>query len=121
MVNDARRMLSAISFECALLAPSTRAIVRAMKVSPGLAVMRILSQSLTMRGSSCYARSQYRCPRVLLITGADSPVMAASFTEPTPSMTSPITGDAGHPLRPGLRHHRRNSVAETTRDGQPFF
>src|ERR1700690_454843 len=90
MVRPANRMLSAISFGVfCRSAPSTRAIMRSRKVSPGLAVTRILIASESTRVPPVTAD---RSPPASRITGADSPVMADSSTEATPSMTSPSPG-----------------------------
>ncbi len=90
MVSDARRMLSAISFGVfCRFAPSTRAIIRSMKLSPGFWVMRT-----TMRSDRTLVPpvTALRSPPDSRITGADSPVIADSSTEAMPSMTSPSPG-----------------------------
>ena len=71
------------------LAPSTRAIIRSMKLSPGFWV--ILT---TMRSDSTVVPpvTAERSPPDSRITGADSPVIADSSTEAMPSMTSPSPG-----------------------------
>src|ERR1035438_2589732 len=90
MVRPASRMLSAISFGVfCRSAPSTSAIIRSRKVSPGLEVMRILITSESTRVPPVTAD---RSPPASRITGADSPVIADSSTEATPSMTSPSPG-----------------------------
>src|SRR5208283_3586025 len=68
-VNPARRMLSAISLGVLWRsAPSTRAIIRSRKVSPGLAVIRTLIQSeITVVPPVTALRS----PPLSRITGAD--------------------------------------------------
>ncbi len=71
-------------------APSTMAIMRSRKVFPGSAVMRTLIQSETTVVPPVTAE---RSPPASRITGADSPVIAASLTEATPSMMSPSRGD----------------------------
>ena len=63
--------------------------MRSMKVLPGSAVMRITSQSLTTMVPPVTAE---RSPPASRMTGADSPVMADSLTEATPSMISPSDG-----------------------------
>ena len=84
------RIVSAISFGVfCRLAPSTSAIMRSMKVSPGLAVTRMTSQSESTLVPPVTAE---RSPPDSRITGADSPVMADSSTEATPSTTSPSAG-----------------------------
>ena len=89
-VMPASRMLSAISFGVfCRAAPSTSAIMRSRKVEPGLAVMRTLIAS----DITCVPPvTAERSPPASRITGADSPVIAASLTEATPSMTSPSPG-----------------------------
>ncbi|MNN36414.1 hypothetical protein D3C81_1503100 [compost metagenome] len=57
--------------------------------SPGLLVMRMSSQSETNRVLPVTAE---RSPPDSRITGADSPVMAASLTAAMPSSTSPSPG-----------------------------
>src|SRR6185437_2950697 len=90
MVRPAKRMLSAISFGVfCRSAPSTSLIMRSMKVEPWAAVIRTLIQS----DSTCVPPvTAERSPPDSRITGADSPVMAASLTEATPSITSPSEG-----------------------------
>ena len=83
-------MLSAISFGVFWRsAPSTSRIMRSRKVEPGAAVMRTRIQS----DSTCVPPvTAERSPPDSRMTGADSPVMAASLTEAMPSMTSPSEG-----------------------------
>ena len=90
MVSEASRMFSAISFGVfCRFAPSTRAIIRSMNVSPGLEV--ILT---TIRSDSTVVPpvTADRSPPDSRMTGADSPVMADSSTDATPSITSPSPG-----------------------------
>ena len=70
-------------------APSTRAIMRSRKDSPGLAVMRT-----TIRSDSTFVPpvTAERSPPLSRMTGADSPVMADSSTDAMPSITSPSPG-----------------------------
>ena len=90
IVMPASRMLSAISLGVfCRSAPSTRAIMRSRKVEPGCAVMRTLIQSEITWVPPVTAE---RSPPASRMTGADSPVMAASLTEATPSITSPSDG-----------------------------
>src|SRR5437660_1962276 len=90
MVRPASRMLSAISLGVfCRSAPSTKAIILSRKVSPGFDVMRTLITSESTRVPPVTAD---RSPPASRITGADSPVMADSSTEATPSMTSPSPG-----------------------------
>ena len=83
-------MLSAISFGVfCRSAPSTSLIMRSRKVEPGAAVMRTRIQS----DSTCVPPvTAERSPPDSRMTGADSPVIAASLTEAMPSMTSPSEG-----------------------------
>jgi hypothetical protein len=86
-VNAASRMLRAISLGVFWRrAPSTMAIMRSRKPSPGMAVTRITSQSERTRVPPVTAE---RSPPDSRITGALSPVTALSSTEATPSTTSP--------------------------------
>ena len=84
-------MLSAISFGVfCRSAPSTSLIMRSRKVEPGAAVMRTRIQS----DSTCVPPvTAERSPPDSRMTGADSPVIAASLTEATPSITSPSDGN----------------------------
>ncbi len=70
-------------------APSTKAIILSMKDSPGSEVICILSQSLT---TVVPPVTDATSPPLSFNTGADSPVIADSSTEATPSMTSPSFG-----------------------------
>ena len=90
IVRLASRMFSAISFGVfCRCAPSTNAIIRSMKVSPGFDVI-----STTMRSDSTLVPpvTALRSPPDSRITGADSPVIADSSTDATPSTTSPSPG-----------------------------
>src|SRR5271166_3160354 len=90
MVKPASKMLSAISLGVfCRSAPSTKAIIRSRKVSPGFEVIRTLITSESTRVPPVTAD---RSPPDSRITGADSPVIADSSTEATPSMTSPSPG-----------------------------
>ena len=89
-VSAASRMFSAISLGVfCRLAPSTRAIIRSMKLSPGFWVI-----FTTMRSDSTVVPpvTAERSPPDSRMTGADSPVMADSSTEAMPSTTSPSPG-----------------------------
>ena len=90
IVSPASRILSAISFGVFWRdAPSTRLIMRSRNVSPGFEVMRTLISSESTRVPPVTAE---RSPPDSRITGADSPVIADSSTEATPSITSPSPG-----------------------------
>ena len=90
MVRPTKRISSAISFGVfCRSAPSTSLIMRSMKVEPGAAVIRTLIQS----DSTCVPPvTAERSPPDSRMTGADSPVIAASLTEAMPSITSPSEG-----------------------------
>ncbi len=89
-MRPASRMLSAISFGVLRRsAPSTSAIIRSRNDLPGSCVTRITSRS---ESSFVPPVTAERSPPASRITGADSPVIADSSTEPTPSMTSPSAG-----------------------------
>ena len=84
------RMLSAISFGVLRRsAPSTSAIIRSRNDLPGSWVTSITSWS---ESSLVPPVTAERSPPASRITGADSPVIADSSTEPTPSMISPSAG-----------------------------
>ncbi len=90
MVKPASRMLSAISFGVfCRSAPSTKAIILSRKVSPGFDVGGTLITSESTRVPPVTADLS---PPASRITGADSPVIADSSTEATPSITSPSPG-----------------------------
>src|SRR6266446_765686 len=90
MVRPASRMFNAISFGVFWRsAPSTNAIMRSRNVSPGLDVILILMQSESTRVPPVTAE---RSPPASRITGADSPVIADSSTDATPSTISPSPG-----------------------------
>ena len=63
--------------------------MRSTKVSPGLTATRTTIQSDSTRVPPVTAE---KSPPDSRMTGADSPVMALSSTEATPSMTSPSAG-----------------------------
>ena len=89
-VSEASSTFSATSFGVFCReAPSTRPIIRSMNVSPGLEVIRT-----TIRSDSTLVPpvTADRSPPDSRMTGADSPVMADSSTEATPSTTSPSPG-----------------------------
>ncbi len=89
-VRNASRIDSAISFGVLpRLAPSTIAIMRSRNASPGLLVTRTTSQSDSTRVPPV---TEQKSPPASRSTGADSPVMALSSTDATPSMTSPSAG-----------------------------
>ncbi|KFB70574.1 MAG: hypothetical protein AW09_004338 [Candidatus Accumulibacter phosphatis] len=129
MVNAASRMVSAISFGVfCRLAVSTMAIMRSTKVSPGLTVTRTTSQSESTRVPPVTAE---KSPPDSRITGADSPVIADSSTEATPSMTSPSAGTVSPavirttlPMRrssAGTVYHSDSACGECSRFAQVSF
>ena len=84
------RMFRAISFGVfCRSAPSTRAIIRSMKPSPGFWVIRTTMRSESTRVPPVTAE---RSPPDSRMTGADSPVMADSSTVAMPSTISPSPG-----------------------------
>ena len=90
MVRLASRMFSAISFGVfCRTEPSTRAIIRSTNDWPGSVVIR-----MTIRSDSTLVPpvTEDRSPPDSRTTGADSPVIADSSTEATPSMMSPSPG-----------------------------
>ena len=90
IVSATRRMLSAISFGVfCRRAPSTIAIMRSRNDSPALTLTRTTSQSESTRVPPV---TEAKSPPASRITGADSPVIALSSTEATPSITSPSSG-----------------------------
>ena len=90
IVRAESRIVRAISFGVFWrLAPSTSAIIRSRKLSPGSAVTRTLIRSDRTRVPPVTA---LRSPPASRMTGADSPVMADSSTVATPSMISPSAG-----------------------------
>ena len=96
-------MDSAISFGVLpRRAPSTMAIMRSRKASPGLLVTRTTSQSDSTRVPPV---TEQKSPPDSRSTGADSPVIALSSTEATPSMTSPSAGMIVAALRPARCRH----------------
>ena len=89
-VSAESRMVSAISFGVfCRFAPSTMEIMRSRNVWPFSEVTRITMRSLMTRVPPVTA---LRSPPLSRMTGADSPVMAASSTLAMPSMTSPSAG-----------------------------
>ncbi len=103
-------MFSAISFGVfCRSAPSTRAIMRSRNVSPGLEVTLTLIWSDRTRVPPVTA---HRSPPASRITGADSPVMADSSTDATPSITSPgITSPADTITRSPARSVKPGTVS----------
>ncbi|CAM5652333.1 hypothetical protein SHIRM173S_05629 [Streptomyces hirsutus] len=90
IVSPASRMFRAISFGVfCRRAPSTSAIMRSMKLSPGFCVIFTM-----MRSDSTFVPpvTAERSPPDSRITGADSPVIADSSTLAMPSTTSPSPG-----------------------------
>ena len=108
-VNLASRMVSAISFGVLRrVAPSTMAIMRSRKLSPGLLLMRTMIQSDSTRVPPV---TELRSPPDSRMTGADSPVIALSSTVAAPSMISPSPG-MNSPALTMTRSSLRRSLAE---------
>ncbi len=78
-----------------------------MKVSPGLAVIRTTIQSDSTRVPPV---TDEKSPPDSRITGADSPVIALSSTDATPSITSPSPGIMS-PASTSTTSPRRSAVA----------
>ena len=115
MVRPARRMLSAISFGVLRRsAPSTSAIMRSRNDLPGSCVTSITSRS---ESSFVPPVTAERSPPDSRMTGADSPVIADSSTEPTPSMISPSAGMI-MPASTTTTSPRCSSGAATSPDGR---
>ena len=101
-------MFSAISFGVfCRSAPSTSAIMRSRNVWPGSDVTRTLIQSEMTRVPPVTAD---RSPPDSRMTGADSPVIADSSTDATPSMISPSPG-----MNSPALHHDHVALAEARR------
>ena len=110
-VRPAIRMLSAISLGVLRRdVPSTRAIIRSRKLAPGSWVIRITIRSDSTRVPPVTA---LRSPPDSRMTGADSPVIADSSTDATPSTTSPSPGIRS-PASQTARSPGRSSEAGTT-------
>ncbi len=110
IVKAASRMFRAISFGVfCRLAPSTSAIIRSMKLSPGCWVTRT-----TIRSERTFVPpvTADRSPPDSRITGADSPVIADSSTLAMPSITSPSPGITC-PASTTTTSSRRSAVAGT--------
>ena len=90
IVRTVSRIVRAISFGVFWrAAPSTRAIIRSMNVSPGLVVIRTVMPSERTVVPPVTAQ---RSPPASRMTGADSPVIGDSSTVAMPSTTSPSPG-----------------------------
>lgn len=110
-------MLSAISFGVfCRSAPSIRPIIRSRKVEPGAAVMRTLIQS---DRTSVPPVTAERSPPDSRMTGALSPVMAASLTEATPSITSPSEGMSSPASTMTTSPGRRSSDGTRSKAARP--
>ena len=112
-VSTANNTVKAISLGVLVRsAPSTNAIIRSMNPWPGSAVMRIsrLSDNNRVPPVTEEATSEPASFK----TGADSPVIADSSTDPTPANTSPSAG-INSPAFTRTRSPRRNSAESTKR------
>ena len=85
--------------------------MRSRKVSPGLTVMRTTIQSERTRVPPV---TDERSPPDSRTTGADSPVIADSFTVAAPSITSPSAGDEIARLAPARRRPCAESMPGTS-------
>jgi hypothetical protein len=110
IVMAASKMSSAISFGVfCRLAPSTMEIILSRNASPGFALTSTMSQSDRTRVPPV---TELRSPPLSRITGALSPVIAASFTEATPSTTVPSAGIKS-PVSTSTRCPLRRDAADT--------
>ena len=106
-------MLSAISFGVLRRsAPSTSAIMRSRNDWPGSWVTSITSRSESSRVPPVTAE---RSPPASRMTGADSPVIADSSTEPTPSMISPSAGMIWPASTTTMSPRRRSGAGTSSR------
>ncbi len=109
------RMFSAISLGVLRRwVPSTRAIMRSRKLWPGSWVMRTTIRSDSTRVPPVTA---LRSPPDSRMTGADSPVIADSSTEATPSTTSPSPGIRSPASQTTMSPGRRSAAG--TRSSAP--
>ena len=88
-------------------APSTSAIIRSMKVEPGAEVIFTLMKSDSTAVPPVTAE---RSPPASRMTGADSPVIADSLTEATPSTMSPSPGMISPASTSTISPSRRSSA-----------
>jgi hypothetical protein len=115
-VRPTSRIVSAISFGVRRRsAPSTSVIMRSRKPAPGSCVIRTTSRPATTPVLSVTAE---RSPPDSRITGADSPVIALSSTEATPSTASPSAGMRS-PGSTSTRSPRRRLRLETRSGSAP--
>src|SRR5271167_1437256 len=117
IVRPASRMFSAISFGVFCRdAPSTSLIIRSRNVSPGFDVIRTLISSESTRVPPVTAD---RSPPDSRITGADSPVIADSSTDATPSITSPSPGTNSPAATSTMSPERSFELATTSIEPSP--
>ncbi len=86
--------------------------MRSMNVSPGFVVMRMTIQSESTFVPPVTAD---RSPPDSRITGADSPVIADSSTDATPSITSPSPGMMSPAVQSTRSPARRNGARTTSK------
>src|SRR6185437_7573018 len=98
-------------------APSTIDIIRSRKLSPGLTLTLRINQSDRIWVPPV---TEQKSPPDSRITGADSPVMALSFTEAHPSITSPSQGIIS-PASTKTISPRRKSLLETIFGVRPYL
>ena len=89
--------------------------MRSRKVSPGFTLIRTTIQSDSTVVPPVTAE---KSPPDSRMTGADSPVIALSLTEATPSMTSPSPGIIS-PASTTTTSPRRSSLPGTTSTAAP--
>ncbi len=118
MVRPTSNSVSAISLGVfCRSAPSTSAIMRSRNPCPGLTVTCTLIRSEMTRVPAVTAE---RSPPASRITGADSPVMAASLTDATPATTSPSDGIRS-PVSTSTTSPIRSALAGTASKVSPSF
>ena len=119
MVRPDSRIDSASSFGVfCRSAPSTSAIIRSMKVEPGAAVIFTLMKSESTVVPPVTAE---RSPPASRMTGADSPVIADSLTDATPSTMSPSPGMMSPASTSTMSPRRRSSAFTPSTDAAQVF
>ena len=117
-VSATSKMVSAASFGVLRrLAPSTIEIMRSRNEAPGLTVQRTTIQSDSTRVPPV---TDEKSPPASRMTGADSPVIALSSTEATPSITSPSQGIMS-PASTSSTTPMRSSSVSTGNHDEPYF
>ncbi len=114
IVRPASSTLSAISFGVLRRsAPSTSAIMRSMNEAPG---SWVTSTTIRSESSRVPPVTADRSPPASRTTGADSPVIADSSTEPMPSMMVPSAGISSPASTTTTSPRRSSGAGVSTRD-----